>query len=131
MPVVIAGGLAHVSGQISQDAGGPIRGRLGEELSVEQGAAATSGPVVVFPSAGAVYLPEPDRRAFAATMQGLVAAGTCHWVSNEGPNVLPEMTGDAPPTSSLSTDFVLALDGRALAWTHGHGRALDWFGDVG
>ena len=24
--------------------------------------------------------------------------------------------------------FVLGLDGRGLAWTHGHGRSLSWWG---
>ncbi|MCC6001878.1 MAG: RidA family protein, partial [Pararhodobacter sp.] len=36
----ITGGLVHVSGQISQGPDGLITGRLGETLSVEQGAAA-------------------------------------------------------------------------------------------
>ena len=40
VPFVIAGDLVHVSGQIAQDEGGPILGRLGEDLSVEEGAAA-------------------------------------------------------------------------------------------
>lgn len=37
---VITGNLVHVSGQISADANGPIKGKLGAELGVEQGAAA-------------------------------------------------------------------------------------------
>ena len=37
---VITGNLVHVSGQISADENGPIRGRLGADFSVEQGAAA-------------------------------------------------------------------------------------------
>jgi enamine deaminase RidA (YjgF/YER057c/UK114 family) len=40
VPFVVTGALVHVSGQISQDAGGLIKGRLGADLSVEQGAAA-------------------------------------------------------------------------------------------
>ena len=35
---VITGNLIHVSGQISADANGPIKGKLGADLSVEQGA---------------------------------------------------------------------------------------------
>ena len=34
---VITGNLVHVSGQISADANGPIKGKLGADLSVEQG----------------------------------------------------------------------------------------------
>jgi enamine deaminase RidA (YjgF/YER057c/UK114 family) len=37
VPVVIAGGLAHVSGQVSIVNGQLLKGRLGEDLSLEQG----------------------------------------------------------------------------------------------
>ena len=37
---VQTGNLVHVSGQISQNESGPIRGKLGADLSVEQGAEA-------------------------------------------------------------------------------------------
>lgn len=40
VPFVRSGNLLHVSGQISQDAGGLITGKLGADMSVEQGAAA-------------------------------------------------------------------------------------------
>jgi len=40
VPWVISGTTLYVSGQISRDAGGLLTGRLGEDLSVEQGAAA-------------------------------------------------------------------------------------------
>lgn len=36
----VTGNLVHVSGQISADANGPIKGKLGADLTVEQGAAA-------------------------------------------------------------------------------------------
>ena len=37
VPVVIAGGLAYVSGQVSSVDGHLLRGRLGEDLGLEQG----------------------------------------------------------------------------------------------
>lgn len=37
---VVAGNLVHISGQISQDAGGLIKGRLGGDMDVAAGAAA-------------------------------------------------------------------------------------------
>lgn len=37
VPVVIAGGLAHVSGQVSLVDGQLMKGRLGEDLSLEDG----------------------------------------------------------------------------------------------
>lgn len=40
VPYQIVGSLVHVSGQVSVDASGGIKGRLGEALEVEQGQAA-------------------------------------------------------------------------------------------
>ena len=40
VPFVITGNLCHVSGQISADANGQIKGKLGADMTVEQGAAA-------------------------------------------------------------------------------------------
>ena len=37
VPVVVAGGLAHVSGQLPFTDGGLVKGRLGADLSVDQG----------------------------------------------------------------------------------------------
>ncbi len=37
VPVVVAGGLAHVSGQLPFVAGKLVRGRLGEDVSLEEG----------------------------------------------------------------------------------------------
>jgi len=40
VPFAVVGGLVHVSGQVSRDAAGPIRGRLGDGMDAEAGAAA-------------------------------------------------------------------------------------------
>lgn len=40
VPVVVAGGFAHVSGQLPFADGALVTGRLGEDVSLEQGAAA-------------------------------------------------------------------------------------------
>jgi enamine deaminase RidA (YjgF/YER057c/UK114 family) len=40
VPYVVAGNLVHISGQISQDANGLIKGRLGETMDIAAGAAA-------------------------------------------------------------------------------------------
>jgi len=40
VPFVVVGTLVHVSGQISQDATGLIKGRLGADMTVDAGAAA-------------------------------------------------------------------------------------------
>ena len=85
--------------------------------------AAPHGTPVVFHSAVVAYLEDADRRRFHDLMTGLVAARRCRWISNEGPRVLPGVTGSltVPPGR-----FVTALDGVPVAVSHGHGHALDW-----
>ena len=81
---------------------------------------------VVFHSAVAVYLEPADRERFTSLMSGLVGAGDCSWVSNEAPEVLPGVTATGPPVPSGASTFVLGVDGRARAWTHGHGASMTW-----
>ena len=59
-------------------------------------------------------------------LMGLVADGSCHWVSNEGSRVLPRVSAAEPPQAARAEYFVLGVDGRGLAWTHGHGRSMTW-----
>ena len=66
---------------------------------------------------------EPDRERFDDLMTGLVAAGRCRWISNEGSRVLPRVTGGLEVPSGR---FVTALDGTPVAFSHGHGHAIDW-----
>lgn len=105
-----------------------VRGDLFEALPGLLAQAGRHGTPVVFHSAVVAYL-EPDRRAdFHDLMTGLVTAGECRWVSNEAPHVLPEVTRSAATASPPPGRFVLGLDGRALAWTHGHGHSISWLG---
>lgn len=99
------------------------RGDLFDHLPALLDEAAPHGTPVVFHSAVIAYLEEPDRRRFHELMTGLVADGRCRWISNEGRRVLPDVTGDAEVPSGR---FVTALDGVPVAWSHGHGHALDW-----
>ena len=109
-----------------------VRGDLLDELPALVEEAQAFGRVVVFHSAVILYLDDADRRRFADLMTGLVASGACHWVSNEGRRVLPDVTGTAGDVAPLlGCEFVLGLDGQALAFTHGHGRALHWLGSGG
>lgn len=115
-----------------------VRGDLLEQLPSMVEQAAAYGTVVVFHSAVIAYLDGEDRRRFHTMMSDLVDAGRCHWVSNEGPRVLPAVTasglGDGHDEHDDEPDdehddehgFVLGVDGRALARTHGHGRSLRW-----
>ena len=65
-------------------------------------------------------------RLHADQMLARVAEGRCRWISNEGSRVLPRVSATGP--AAPADRFVLALDGRAVAWTHGHGRSLFWVG---
>ena len=87
--------------------------------------AAEVATVVVFHSAVVAYLTADDRARFDRLMRGLVAEGACHWVANEAPPVLPSITATLP-APAVEPTFVLGVDGRAVALTHGHGRTLDW-----
>lgn len=100
-----------------------VRGDLLDRLPDLLEQAAPHGTPVVLHSAVVAYLDEPGRRRFHALMTDLVAAGRCRWISNEGPRVLPALTGglDVPPGR-----FVTALDGVPVALSHGHGHAVDW-----
>jgi hypothetical protein len=104
------------------------RGDLLAEIAAvvdEAAAAAPDAVVVVFHSAVIAYLEDPDKERFADLMAGLVDAGRCRWVSNEGHGVLPRVTatGPRPPAGR----FVLGIDGRSVGHTHGHGRSLHWW----
>lgn len=105
-----------------------VRGDLLDELPDLVDRAAAHGPVVVFHTAVIAYLEPDDRARFQEMMTGLVAAGRCHWVSNEGKRVLPDVTATGPAVPDEQPTFVLGVDGRAVAWTQGHGRSMTWFG---
>ncbi len=76
---------------------------------------------VVLHSAVLAYLSGPDRACFVEQVGRLRG----HWVSNEGPEVVPGLRL-APPAPTGIAAFALAVDGRQVAWTHGHGAALWW-----
>jgi hypothetical protein len=88
--------------------------------------AAAYGVPVVFHSAVIAYLEPRERRRYAELVGRLVATGACRWVSNEGAQVLPEVTAPGLGGPPAPAQFVLGLDGRAVAWAHGHGTSLTW-----
>ena len=57
-------------------------------------------------------------------MRELVAEGRCRWISNEAPNMLPEVMATAPEGERHARHFVLGVDGRMVGRTHGHRRSL-------
>ena len=102
-----------------------VRGDLLDRLTALLDRVPEGATPVVFHSAVIAYLETAGREHFHELMTGLVADGRCHWVSNEGPRVLPLVaaTGPAPDPGPW---FVLALDGQAVAHAHGHGRSMRW-----
>jgi enamine deaminase RidA (YjgF/YER057c/UK114 family) len=73
MPFVIAGGLVHVSGQISRDENGLITGRLGEDLGVAEGrAAARACALALITQARAAAGGDLDRIARVVKLAGFV-----------------------------------------------------------
>jgi hypothetical protein len=99
------------------------RGDLFDHLPDLLDEAAPHGTPVVFHSAVIAYLEPEDRDRFHELMTGLVAQGRCRWISNEGPRVLPAVTGDREVPVGR---FVTALDGVPVAWSHGHGHTIEW-----
>lgn len=99
-----------------------VRGDLLDTLPALVEQAPAGATVVVFHSAVLYQVPQPARDQFVALVRSLPV----HWISVESSGTLP-LDGIPPGPDNLSHN-VLALDGTPLAWTHGHGRSLTWFG---
>jgi hypothetical protein len=104
-----------------------VRGDLNEALPALVEEVPADATLVVFHSAVLAYLSAEDRDLFALGM----AVTPGHWVSNEGSRVLPTVTATLPATAVPASvlgpaPFVLGLDGRAVAFTEGHGRAISF-----
>lgn len=102
--------------------GGDMLERLDDALSVAE---ASGGVPVVHHSAAAAYLDEPARDRLERRLRELIATERCHWVSLEGPSVLPSLAEGAPGCGEGS--LCLAVDGRGVAWADGHGNSVDWW----
>ena len=101
-----------------------VAGDLNEGLDALLAEVPEGATPVVFHTAVLAYLSEAERNRFADAMPDRPG----HWVSNEGPRVLPRIEAPATPEGSAvgTAPFVLGLDGRAVALTEGHGRAIRW-----
>lgn len=76
---------------------------------------------VVMHSAMLAYLTREGRERFVAK----VRASGARWVSFEGRRVLPEVAAQVPVVAG-EPHFICALDGRAVAVAHHHGRWVRW-----
>jgi enamine deaminase RidA (YjgF/YER057c/UK114 family) len=100
VPFVIVGSLVHVSGQISQDAGGLIKGRLGADMDVAAGAAAAQRC--------AVSLLAQLRNAVGGDWSRVVRAVKLTGFVNSTPDFT-----DQPKVINGASDFLVAVMGDA------------------
>jgi hypothetical protein len=114
--------LRHAVSVAQTDPPRLVRGDLIDVLPALVAEASAYGTVLVFHSAVAVYLAAPDRARMLELLQQLTDGGACHWVSNEAPGVFPEIAAPDPPPLR----FQLAVDGRTVGYTQGHGLELQW-----
>lgn len=99
------------------------RGDLLSDLAALASTAPRNTQLVIFHTASLAYVAsQADRDAFASIVRRTGAV----WISNEAPSVFPEMAQIAPPPSSPG-HFLLAVDGKPVAWTGPHGQSIDWF----
>ena len=99
-------------------------GNLLEDLPRLALQAPADARLVVFHSAVVSYVADKTARArFAETVKDLGGV----WISNEVPGTFPAIAAKAGP-QPLPGWFLLAVDGEPVAWTHPHGRAIQWIG---
>lgn len=100
VPFVAAGGLLYVSGQISSGPGGPIRGRLGEDMDVAAGAeAAKACALSLLAQVRAAGGGDLDRLERVVKLTGFVCSA-------------PGFT-DQPKVVNGASDFLVAVLGDA------------------
>ena len=100
VPFVIVGNLVHVSGQISQNEAGLIKGKLGADLTVDQGAEAARRC--------AISLLTQVKRACGGDLSRLVRAVKLVGFVNSTPDFT-----DQPKVINGASDFLVAALGDA------------------
>jgi hypothetical protein len=102
-----------------------VKGDLRTNLSRLASEAPRDATLVIFHSAVLGYVAATNERdAFARTAAALAR----FWISNELPDVFPAIAARAPSPRPRGR-FLLALNGRPLAWADPHGVAIDWIGE--
>jgi hypothetical protein len=103
-----------------------VKGDLLTDLEPLAATAPQDVTLVVFHSAVLAYVASRSARDRFAEAIGHTRA---IWISNEAPSVFPSFAERAPPAPTAGS-FLLAVDGRSLAWTGPHGQSIDWFGSL-
>ena len=100
-----------------------VRGDLRHDLASLIAQAPKGLRLVIYHSAVLAYLPSASERdAFAHSMRQIDAV----WISNEVPSVFPKLAKASPPPPAPD-QFLLAVDGKPVAWTGPHGQSITWF----
>ncbi len=98
------------------------KGDLLEDLPALTSSAPRDATLVVFHTAALGYVSrQSDRERFAGIVHDLGAV----WLSNEPPGVFPAIAAQAPSAPAPGF-FLLAQDGKPLAWTGPHGQSIQW-----
>ncbi|MFB9074938.1 DUF2332 domain-containing protein [Citricoccus parietis] len=95
-----------------------IAGDLNEALPALAAEAPADATLVVFHTAVLAYLDEAARGGFVDLVNSLPG----HWISNEGPGVLPQLP--SLPESVAPGEFVITVDGIPRATADPHGRSV-------
>jgi hypothetical protein len=105
-----------------QDPPRVLRGDLLRDLASLAAEAPRNATLVVFHTAVLGYVSsQAQRDAFARSVRDRDAV----WISNEAPGVFPDIAAQLPGPVPRG-QFVLAVDGRPMAFSDPHGAALQW-----
>jgi hypothetical protein len=102
-----------------------VRGDLTHDLAELAALAPADATLVVFHTAVLMYVSPADRVRFADQVHALGAI----WISQEAPRVLPWI--DSPVDPAGPPEFVLAINGQAVAATSPHGSSMRTLVDPG
>lgn len=101
---------------------GVIRGDLRTDLTGLASRAPAQAKLVVFHTAVLAYVTsQDDRDAFARTCRDLGATWICNEYPYAYPRIAEKVRGPHP-----RGHFLLAVDGRPVAWTTPHGQRIAW-----
>ena len=99
-----------------------VAGDLNGDLAALAAQAPMDATLVVFHSAVLTYVTPEDRQRFVDQVTALPG----HWISNEGPGVLPTVDAQVPAgREDTRHRFLTGLDGVPRAWAGPHGQSIE------
>lgn len=100
-----------------------VSGDLNDDLFALAETVPSDATLVIFHSAVLTYVSENERKTFVENVRQLPG----HWISNEGSGVFLDIAKGIPERSPGSpARFLMALDGKPVAWTGPHGQSIEW-----